>query len=227
MEIIGGLLMCLIIVGFVALLLFFTTRSEAKSKYYEDLYKYVPEEKGLDPNVSRTKAIKKILSQPGVREAAEKMKEERARNRAKNEDLDRKRDIERRVYSYKYEELIYHIFSPYAQKREKYPRGKWEWWITKGIDREFFCYEISRILNVSYDNACRLLSEFEKNGLISLSKRPHSLSTDCWPGYILSMKWNIISEYDNNFNRWMDSHINIESEENFNKRMELFLKTRY
>lgn len=99
--------MCLIIVGFVALLLFFTTRSEAKSKYYEDLYKYVPEEKRLDPNVSRTKAIKKILSQPGVREAAEKMKEERARNRAKNEDLDRKRDIERRVYSYKYEELIY------------------------------------------------------------------------------------------------------------------------
>lgn len=135
------------------------------------------------------------------------------------EETERKEAIAKRVYSYKYENVIYEIFSPYARKGGggSFKRQKWTIDLIYFED-EFVKNEISRILNIPYSDAAKLFDEFLDNQLLM-----HSFGqTQCSAGNILTEQWDIITKNDNNFSIWMDSHPNVESKDSIDKRREKY-----
>ena len=220
-------------IGFLAILggiLYLITHSlqkkEDREKDNEDLFKYtyISDDK-FDKSISRAKNIEKILSVPGVKKEAEERKRKGIEIMAQDEDRMRKEKILKRTYSYKYEDVVYEIFSPYAVKEEnpwmekKY--GKWR--IYKSIDKYFFRSEIARILNISEDEASELMFYFDKNDLIEITTIPNTWKQACSLGHLLEYDWDIISKQDKNFSLWIDSHQSIESKESFESRQKEYI----
>ena len=139
--------------------------------------------------------------------------------RTKDEAEKRKEFIKKRVYSYKYENVIYEIFSPYARKGGGGIFRRQRWTIDLiYFEDEFVKDEISRILNIPYSDAAKLFEEFLDNQLLV-----HSFGeTKCSVGNILTKQWDIITKTDNNFSNWMDSHPNVESKDSIDKRREKY-----
>ena len=141
--------------------------------------------------------------------------------RTKDEDEKRKEFIKKRVYSYKYENVIYEIFSPYARKGGGsgiFRRQSWTIGIDLYLEDEFVKNEISRILNIPYSDAATLFEEFLDNELLM-----HSFGmTKCCIGHILTEQWDIITQNDNNFSIWMESHPDIESKDSADRRRDKY-----
>lgn len=140
--------------------------------------------------------------------------------RIMREEKERKEAIVKRVYSYKYENVIYEIFSPYARKGGGSGIFRRQSWTIDLIyfEDEFVKNEISRILNIPYSDAATLFEEFLDNELLM-----HSFGmTKCCIGHILTEQWDIITKNDNNFSIWMDSHPNVESKDSIDKRREKY-----
>ena len=139
--------------------------------------------------------------------------------RIMREEKERKETIVKRVYSYKYENVIYEIFSPYARKGGGGSFRRQIWTIDLVyIEDEFVKNEISRILNIPYSDAAKLFEEFLDNQLLT-----HSFGqTKCSVGTILTEQWDVITKSDNNFSIWMDSHPNVESNNSVDKRREKY-----
>lgn len=139
--------------------------------------------------------------------------------RIMREEKERKEAIVKRVYSYKYENVIYEIFSPYARKGGGGSFRRQIWTIDLVyIEDEFVKNEISRILNIPYSDAAKLFEEFLDNQLLT-----HSFGqAKCSVGNILTEQWDIITKRDNNFSIWMDSHPNVESKNSVDKRREKY-----
>jgi len=139
--------------------------------------------------------------------------------RIMREEKERKEAIVKRVFSYKYENVIYEIFSPYARKGGGGIFRRQRWTIDLiYFEDEFVKDEISRILNIPYSDAAKLFEEFLDNQLLV-----HSFGeTKCSVGNILTKQWDIITKTDNNFSIWIDSHPNIESKEIVDKRREKY-----
>ena len=139
--------------------------------------------------------------------------------RIMREEKERKEAIVKRVFSYKYENVIYEIFSPYARKGGGGIFRRQRWTIDLiYFEDEFVKSEISRILNIPYSDAAKLFEEFLDNQLLV-----HSFGeTKCSVGNILTKQWDIITKTDNNFSIWIDSHPNIESKEIVDKRREKY-----
>ena len=135
------------------------------------------------------------------------------------EEKERKEAIVKRVFSYKYENVIYEIFSPYARKGGGGSFRRQRWTIDLiYFEDEFVKSEISRILNIPYSDAAKLFEEFLDNQLLT-----HSFGqAKCSVGNILTEQWDIITKRDNNFSIWIDSHPNIESKESVDKRREKY-----
>ena len=215
----------IIAIGAVVLYLIYIGLQEKddKAKENEELFQYVGDEDEFDNKLSRAKNIEKKLSEPGVRQKAEEIRKQALRNRAKNEEEDRKQRILTRTYSYQYEDVIYQIFSPLAVKLSSTYKGQ-TWRVSGYIDMDFFCGELCRILKVSRNEGYRLIAEFGEKGLISINTPPNLIKKYCYMGYFLQEFWNIISSQDNNFSKWMDSHNDVETKEDFCKREQDFLK---
>jgi len=139
--------------------------------------------------------------------------------RIMREEKERKEAIVKRVFSYKYENVIYEIFSPYARKGGGGIFRRQRWTIDLiYFEDEFVKDEISRILNIPYSDAAKLFEEFLDNQLLV-----HSFGeTKCSVGNILTKQWDIITKTDNNFSNWMDSHPNVESKDSIDKRREKY-----
>ena len=139
--------------------------------------------------------------------------------RIMREEKERKEAIVKRVFSYKYENVIYEIFSPYARKGGGGSFRRQRWTIDLiYFEDEFVKSEISRILNIPYSDAAKLFEEFLDNQLLM-----HSFGqTKCSVGNILTEQWDVITKNDNNFSIWIDSHPNIESKESVDKRREKY-----
>lgn len=221
LSVIGFIAISAIILGLV---IYFTNnysdKLDEERKENKELFKYVRNDYDFDPNLSDYENIKKILSNPKVRREAEEERRKSLRIRAANEERDKKNKILKRVFSYKYEELLYQLFSPFACKMDKPYRGQ-QWEIRGSIEADFIRAEISRIQNITYSEASQLLNEFIDNNLIELRKSNGFFY--CHMGYLLYYDWDVISKEDQNFSSWMDSHPQVESSENFKKRENEFL----
>lgn len=141
--------------------------------------------------------------------------------RIMREEKERKEAIVKRVFSYKYENVIYEIFSPYARKGGGsgiFRRQSWTIGIDLYLEDEFVKNEISRILNIPYSDAATLFEEFLDNELLM-----HSFGmTKCCIGHILTEQWDIITQNDNNFSIWMESHPDIESKDSADRRRDKY-----
>lgn len=136
-----------------------------------------------------------------------------------SEDKERKENIIKRVFAYKYENLIYEIFAPYA-RQPKFGGGfKYQRWnIDIDLEDEFIKSEISRILCVPNDDAAKIFKELLDNLLLCHINYKNKSGV----GHILTREWDIISRNDMNLDRWMESHQNVESKESVDKRREPF-----
>lgn len=221
---------CTIIAGVIYLLIRSSEKKEDRERENEDLFKYTyRSERNFDKTISRAKNIEKVLSQPGVRREAEERRKKGRQIIAADEDRRRKDKILKRTYSYNYEDLIYEIFSPLAVLEENSSMAKkyGKWRIHNSIDKFFFQSEIARILRVTDEEAGDLMFQFEKNDLINISTIPNTWKHTCGLGTLLEYDWNIISNQDKNISTWMDSHPNVESKENFEKRQNDFVQNKY
>ena len=135
------------------------------------------------------------------------------------EDKERKEIIEKRVFAYKYENLIYGIFAPYAvipKTSGLFRRQRWT--VDVDLEDEFIKNEISRIQHISYSDAAKIFEELMDNQLLMHLNYKHKSCV----GVTLTDNWDIISKKDANLSVWMDSHLDIESKESVDKRRELF-----
>ena len=211
-------------IGFMAIMaavIYLLLRHDDKKKdkiiENEKLFSHVGGEDDLYKTLPRSKAIEKALSQPGVRRAAEESEREFQRNRAINESNEKKEKIIKRTFSYKYEDLVYEIFSPYAQLK-KYPHEPHKWEVDDMLEKWFLIKEIERIQQITENEAYKLIDELIKNNLIYEYGDCVDWKKKCSLGYLLTYEWDIISRFDNNFTKWMDAHPNREEKESAEKR---------
>lgn len=142
---------------------------------------------------------------------------------------ERRKKIVNRVHSYQYENLIYEIYSPYAENKKTsnkiygtFPRQSWA--VTEYLEDEFIKSEISRIMAISKEEATAMFNSFLKSYLlIHKSYNAHKSLI----GPTLSEDWDIISKNDMNLSRWMESHHNIETKESADKRREPYNLCRF
>ena len=207
-----------IIVVIFYLILYFFNKQSSDERERKDLAKYL-DNVYFDPNKSYDQNLKKILSDPKVRKQAEENRKQHYEREAAREDKQRRENIIKRTYSYKYEDVIYEIFAPYRiERRFEYQGQKWE--VHEKLENEFVIHEISRILDVNIEEARRLFKEFDDNGLVDvgLGKDIHTRARKCSIGIVIYYNWDIISKSDKNFSKWIDEHPNIESVESANRR---------
>jgi len=179
-----------------------------------DLSKYVDNSIEIKNPVNSDagkKDLRKILSDPEVRMRAERRRNDEHEQKQKEADLRRKDLIIKRTFSYKYENIVYEIFAPYARKRSVSYNGQ-SWEVKPGmkLDNDFVISEISRLLDLPFEKANELFWEFEENDMISVRNR---YDTDtpkkedrCGFGYLLGYEWNIISNEDMNISKWIEQH---------------------
>ena len=201
----------LVVVVVIAAIFIYVTvilpKKENKDKENRNLAKYVSTKYGIDIDTASSQEIKEFLSDPAVRKEAEERKKIDIQNRAKYEDQKHKKLVTQRVYSYKYEDIIYKIFAPYAYKTNDPFSKHQSWMVNTSLEFSFVAYELSRILNMGEPCAVDLLREFAQNGLVDTSEEPHSYYLYCSMGSLLLYDWDIISKNDKNFSSWIESHL--------------------
>lgn len=194
----------------------YIANSQDKERENRELAKYLnlnafywDKKKSYDDN------IKKILSDPEVRKIAEEAREKAIKQKQKDEDKRRKEDILNRTFSYKYENVIFEIFAPFANKK-KYPsRNEEEWECTERLEVEFIKNELMRLCNVTYEDAEELITKFEQHKLLTFFTRGKK---KCFYGNTLKYDWNIISDEDMNLSKWIQQHPGRESRESAESR---------
>lgn len=104
--------------------------------------------------------------------------------------------VKNRIFSYDYEDFLYEIFSHKTQYSEK--RGFSCFFYP--VDFNSFLISIENEYKVFGDDSLNLIKTLENHQLIYVKDNKVNL------GQTLSMFWNIISEEDNNFNKWCWKH---------------------
>ncbi len=196
-----------------------------------ELLKYIdfPVYLNYDKNSSEgKKELRRILSNPDIRKRAEERRKEDYRKKQYEEDLKRKDLILKRTFSYKYENVLYEIFAPYATPR-KYENNGQKWGFTYEIrlENNFVIKEIIRLLKISIEDAKILFKEFNKNDMLVIHKKnvPNGTVLGEWVrtgrcslGNLLIYDWNIISNHDMNLSKWIEQHPIRESKDSVDKR---------
>lgn len=212
-----GVLVFIVFIGY--LILGYINKQSRDEAERRDLAKhYNLNNAVLDPNRSYDQNLKKVFSDPKARKEAEENRRKYNERKAAEEDKKRREDIIKRTYSYKYEDIVYEIFAPYRKERRVSIDGQ-KWEVNERLENEFVIQEISRILNVDSEEARRLFKEFDDNNLVDVGLgRNLSRGRKCGLGVLLAYDWNIISNSDKNFSKWIEEHPNIESAESVNRR---------
>lgn len=194
------------IIGFTLTLV--KANKSAKYEDYEELLPYISSDfesfRERHKDLSEEKCVLTFFSKKSnYLRAKENKKEQEERT---NDILYRKPKIQNRVYSYKYENLVYEIFAPYAKLDDHSPLDKPKY--TFGyVNNDVVKSEIVRLLKVSAPEADKLFDEFVKNRLLYVStyqKENGEWCTGkvCTMGSILEYDWDVISKYDMNFTKW-------------------------
>lgn len=161
------------------------------------------------------KELRKILSDPEVRKKAEERRTAYNEEKQKESDLRRKDAIIKRTFSYKYENVVYEIFAPFAYKVQYDYKGQY-WHIGEMLPKTFIISEISRILEIPNEDADQLLSVFIENDMISGCLAEEGM---CELGSLLEYDWDIISSQDMSLTKWIEQHPNRETKENAKLRI--------
>ena len=162
----------------------------------------------VDSNEGK-KELRKILSDPEVRKRAEERRATYNEEKQMEADLKRKDTIIKRKFSYKYENVVYEIFAPFAYKVQYDYKGQY-WHISEALPKVFVVSEISRILEIPNDNAVQLLSDFIEHGMISVCLFEEGM---CEFGSLLEYNWDVISSQDMSLTKWIEQHPNRETKE--------------
>ena len=195
-----------VVVGGFFLLLRYIDKKDEIARDNRDLAKYV-DNIPRDPHRSFDQNLKKALSDSNVREKAEQRRKDAIEFENKMAEENRKRQITKRVYSYDYECLIYQIFAPFRTKNEC--EEKWSY---DKLEKKFVINEIARIKEITLDQAGELFLEMKEKGLIE------EYQMKCKIGMTLDYYWNVVSDEDLNFSKWVNSQTYIESREDADRR---------
>lgn len=148
------------------------------------------------------KELRKILSDPEVRKKAEEKRAAYIEEKQKEDDLKRKDTIIKRTFSYKYENVIYEIFAPFAYKVQYDYKGQY-WHVNEVLSKDYVLSEICRILAITNEKATQLLSCFIENDMISDCLCEKGM---CELGPLLEYQWDIISPQDMSLTKWIEQH---------------------
>ena len=226
----------------IALIVYFILVSmnakDKKDKDNIDLAQHLDKSIGMSNPVDSyegKKELRKILSDPDIREEAEARRLKYREQKQKEDDLKRKDIIIKRTFSYKYENVIYEIFAPYAIKKKYELDGqKWEYPIYVRLENSFVISEISRLLCLETDESNELFWNFEKNDMIDIDSKYIADGTvlgkwvksdRCALGSLLIYDWNIISNEDMNLSKWIEQHPNRETKDSVDQRRGVIKET--
>ena len=182
-------------------------RRDYKIEEYKKLLQYVSEDyrafKERNQDLSEDKCVLKFFSYKDNYLRAKKNKKEQE---DRFNDMQRKPKIEMRVYSYKYENMIYEIFAPYAKKEDGEPIDNPKYRFGY-INNDVVKKEIARILTLPASDADRLFDEFVQNRMLDVievrdKNGKWCKGGTCTMGPLLEYEWDIISKYDMNFSKW-------------------------
>lgn len=186
-------------------------RREQETERLRALAKYVLSDfrdfQNHHEDYSEAKALRKFFSNMKNLKKAfeEEMKEKNLLGTI--DDNEHKRNVVNRVFAYDYEETIYEIFSKRAYYFEpKYPTEKIEF-RAHSIKQDDFIKELSLKLHITQKEANELFIKFLNKQIIYKWK-----NDECSIGYTLTLYWNVVSQNDLNFHRWMEAHPEIEAE---------------
>lgn len=191
------------IIAIVLVVLFY--KSEERNWENRKLAKFLTSE----TNFMSDAELRKLLSDPAVRKKAEKERDRYEEEERKREIQKRKKGIIDRCFSYEYEDLLFEVFAPFAN-RDRTPLAIAyckEWEHHESLEVEFVLNEIIRISKVSNEEANQLITKFIKHRLIKLSPNEQK----CCLGDVLVDYWNIVSGDDMNLTRWIQQHPERES----------------
>lgn len=167
------------------------------------------------------KCARKFFDEPGRLEQAYKEKEEQERILRKIEDERNKEYIVKRVYAYKYEDFLFSLYSPLAW----FSKGSNEWLppIAGRLPKEYVKYRMKEAgLEIVED----LYNEFIQNDLLKMEYRHQGTSNQielgCELGYTLTNYANVISEDDNNIDKWIKKHGQSMNEEKLLKDIDTY-----
>lgn len=197
--------------GIFLLILLYIDRKSKKERDNRDLAKYL-DDVPMDPHKSYDQKLSKVLSNPEVRQKAENLRSEEMERERMREERDKKKYTKARVYSYDHESLIYQIFAPF---RDAKPFAG-EWHCSMELENDFVISEIARIKKDSINEAEKLFSEFKDNELV------FSIGKKCRMGLTLKQYWNVVTDEDLNFTKWVNAQTNIESRESAEKRRKAY-----
>lgn len=222
--------LCILAIIFYLLLSGISAKDQ-KDRDNIDLAKYIDRSIYLPHPVDSAegkKELRRILSDPEIRKKAEAKRQDEREKKQKEEDLKRRELIIKRTFSYKYENILYEVFAPYATKRViEYDGQKWELRLGKTLDNVFVISEISRIAGLPKDKATELFEDFVKNDMLEIGLKHINDYTvlgkwvrdeRCSLGNLLLYDWNIISNEDMNLSKWIEMHPDRESKDSVDKR---------
>ena len=103
-----------------------------------------------------------------------------------------------RVFGYQYEEFLFSLYSPLAQK-SNYDSSIWDM-PYDALLPEY--YIIDKMKEVGYSNVHELFQDFLKNELLSRDRATHQYTI----GTTLTLYANYLSKEDNNIDKWIKKH---------------------
>lgn len=106
---------------------------------------------------------------------------------------------EKRMYSYKYERVVYEIFGKWG-----YHLSDDVWLIHKELDPNYIIREIAKLLRLNLAESIKLFDELIQNDLIQYTDQYNKWS--CVLGYTLH-NWNCISNDDYSFSKWKNDSL--------------------
>lgn len=165
----------------------------------EDFYNYQKQH-----NYSQNKALRKFFSDKYIYEKAKELKTEQeweweyyspylSEDELKN----------KRIYSYKYEKVVYEIFGKWG-----YHLSDDVWLIHKQLGTNYIIVEIAKLLRLNFAESIKLFDEFIQNGLIQYTEQYDK--SFCIIGYTLH-NWNYLSTEDYSFSKWKNDSLHISS----------------
>ena len=220
-----GFVVVFIIVGIFIYITIIMPKKERCDERKQNLANYVSSKHGVDVDTASSKEIDKLLSNPAIRKEAEDLRSMALKNKAKYEDQEHKKLVLQRAYSYKYEDVIYKIFAPYAYNSNDPFSKRQRWMVSTSLEYSFVAHEVACILKMAETHAVDLLKEFAQNGLIDTHEVPHSYYLYCSMGSLLLYNWDVISTNDHNFSDWIETHLlEIEPREKVEERRKEYIR---
>ena len=168
-------------------------------------------------NKSEYQALKGFFTEDTIKYALEK-EQEKEESDAFFREEEKKRNIIMRVWCYKYEDFIFHLFAPLCEYNQV--KGEWDIpfsysssvpmdylifrtidvvWRSKESSKSEYYESITK--QALWEDCESLVKDFKRNGLIYSFKKDGK--EYCTLGNTLTLNWDIVSGNDMNLSKWI------------------------